>query len=74
MLNSHLVQKIEIRFWDQAIPLMSTSRAVQTLIRETYSLTRDRKTIPWIPAVLVFSASFGLGIGYLIGLSGVLIP
>jgi hypothetical protein len=73
MMQAQFIQKMEIRFWDQAIPLMSTSRPVQKLIRETYKLTHDRKLIPWIPAALVFSAGFGLGLGYLIGMSGLIL-
>lgn len=74
MINSQFVQKVEIRFWDQAIPLMSSSKPVQLLIRETYRLTRERKMIRWIPALFVFSAGFGWGVGYLIGIAGSVIP
>ncbi len=70
MMQSQLFQKIEIGFWDQAIPLMSSSKPVQKLIRETYKLSRDRNIIRWIPAVLLCSAGFGLGLGYFIGAAG----
>jgi hypothetical protein len=73
MMQSQFIQKIEIGFWNQAIPLMTSSKPVQKLIRDAYQLSRDRNLVRWIPAILICSAGFGLGLGYFIGTAGMIL-
>lgn len=73
MNNSTILHKIEITFWDRAIPLMDESRAVQKIVRESYRFKQNKRLATWMPAVIIASGGFGWGLGYLIGLMGALL-
>ncbi|HEX2979083.1 MAG TPA: hypothetical protein VHO48_02355 [Anaerolineaceae bacterium] len=73
MKKNTLTQKIEIAFWNQAIPLMSESKAVQFCIQQGYVALRQSGKMSWVPAVLLASASLGLGMGYILGLMGAIV-
>lgn len=65
-----IINKLELTFWDHAIPLMSESKTVQSLVRQMYSFTQNPRQATWIPAAILASASLGLGMGYVIGIFG----
>ncbi|HVN56391.1 MAG TPA: hypothetical protein VMT46_18840 [Anaerolineaceae bacterium] len=69
----NILNKIEISFWDRAIPLMTESKTVQSFIRQTYQYLEDPRKARWIPAAILLSAGFGLGLGYVMGSLGLAI-
>jgi len=66
MTRINMLHKLEISFWDRAIPLMSESYFVRQWIREAYAIHLQPTRGVWIPATLMISASLGFGMGYMI--------
>lgn len=40
---ANITKKMEIRFWDFAIPMMSNSQGLRKLVNEAYHLLQDRE-------------------------------
>jgi len=70
MTHISLLQRIELTFWDRAIPLMSESETVRYCIRKFYDVSRSEVKLGWLPALLVASATVGLSMGFLLGRLG----
>ncbi len=68
-----IINKIELTFWDHAIPLMSESKTVQSLVKQMYVFTQSPRQATWIPAAVLASAFLGLGMGYIIGIFGAVV-
>ena len=66
-----IINKIELTFWDHAIPLMSESKTVQAFVRKMYPYTKNPKNLTRVSAAILGSAGFGLLMGYFIGIYGV---
>jgi hypothetical protein len=70
MNTPNILHKIELSFWDRAIPLMTDSKTVQSLVRQAYYYLKNPRKASWVPAALLLSASLGLGMGYVMGVLG----
>jgi hypothetical protein len=67
MNTPNILNKIELSFWNRAIPLMTESRMVQSLVRKTYLYAKEPRRASWIPAAILASAGLGLGLGIILG-------
>jgi hypothetical protein len=70
MTQVSLLQRIELTFWNRAIPLMSESETVRYCIRKAYDVSRREVRFGWLPALLIASATVGLSMGFLLGRLG----
>jgi hypothetical protein len=69
MINTW-INKIELKFWDAMIPLMSTSQSLQIVMKTTYGLFHDQSNRLYLS--LIAAASFGgILVGFLLALSTV---
>jgi hypothetical protein len=53
---ANLSKKLEIRFWDFAIPMMSNNQKLRQLVNEVYHLFQDRELRQ--RTFFIFSGSF----------------
>lgn len=67
-LNSGM-QKLEATFWESVIYLMSSSRVIQTIIRKTFNLVKEREAF-WLAGLVMAWTAAGLTVGYFLGFQG----
>ena len=70
MRNQNIMNRVELSFWDLAIPLMSKSEAVRFCIKRGYLLSKQSPKFNWLSGMVLASASLGLGMGYILGAMG----
>lgn len=65
-----ILQKMEISFWDIVIPLLSSSPAFRQIFKAAYKVIRTRRSLIWIPPLVITWASVGLITGLILGRMG----